>query len=369
MARERYVLLDGLRGLAACAIAVHHFTEDTGHGELFASASIAVDFFFCLSGFVIAYAYHERLLGGMKLREYALKRVSRLYPMYLTGLLIGTAAVILLKERGFTSLTYDLVAKAFLLNLFYVPFPNWEYLDIFQARLRGAIFPLNSPAWSLFFGMVANVLYAASLRVSQRAPLILATVAAVGLAIAAALYGEAPGWGARNFIGGFPRVLYAFFAGVVIYQFHDRTARLPQVPAWALAAVIVVVVAMPRFPLHREYWLIGCLLMAPLAVAIGSRCSVEPGTRAHRICQYSGRISYPIFCVHYPLLMLFSLLPHHTGKLTLLSLEFAYFVAMAVAFFFTTLVVAHVLMTRVEEPLRKWMESLRTRPASPGPAD
>jgi peptidoglycan/LPS O-acetylase OafA/YrhL len=44
------VVLDGLRGLAATAIVIHHFTADTGHGEVFASAGIAVDLFFCLSG-------------------------------------------------------------------------------------------------------------------------------------------------------------------------------------------------------------------------------------------------------------------------------------------------------------------------------
>ena len=58
--RQHFELLDGLRGIAALAIVLFHFMEIIfadptqnfiGHGFL------AVDFFFCLSGFVIPYAY------------------------------------------------------------------------------------------------------------------------------------------------------------------------------------------------------------------------------------------------------------------------------------------------------------------------
>lgn len=56
--KTHYHVLDGLRGVAALAVVVFHFMEwiypieqnFIGYGFL------AVDFFFCLSGFVIAYA-------------------------------------------------------------------------------------------------------------------------------------------------------------------------------------------------------------------------------------------------------------------------------------------------------------------------
>jgi peptidoglycan/LPS O-acetylase OafA/YrhL len=361
MENERYVVLDGLRGLAALAIAIHHFTQDAGHGEVFASASIAVDFFFCLSGFVIAHAYHNRLSAGMGLREYVFKRVTRLYPMYLVGLLLGLLSVLLLKEQKLTSLTGDLIAKAVILNLFYVPFPNWEYVQAFNERIRGAIFPLNNPAWSLFFGMVANIVYAASLRVSQRAPLILAAVSGISLVIAAITFGSAPGWGVRNFIGGFPRVFFAFFAGVVIFQYYPRTAGLPRVNGWLIAAVVAGLFLVPHFPLHRWYWLLAALFVMPLAVAIASRSTFERGSRSRRLATYAGQISYPVFCVHYPILILFSLLPRDNSKMTLLSLTFLDFLSIAVGFFFTTLVVSQFLLTRVEVPLRDSLGALLSR--------
>ena len=62
--KQHFVILDGLRGIAALAVVIFHFMEwiypDSsknfiGHGFL------AVDFFFCLSGFVIGYAYDDRM--------------------------------------------------------------------------------------------------------------------------------------------------------------------------------------------------------------------------------------------------------------------------------------------------------------------
>ena len=70
--KQHFVILDGLRGIAALAVVIFHFMEwvypDSsknfiGHGFL------AVDFFFCLSGFVIRYAYDDRI-GSMGVVEF-----------------------------------------------------------------------------------------------------------------------------------------------------------------------------------------------------------------------------------------------------------------------------------------------------------
>src|SRR6478735_706593 len=62
--KQHFEILDGLRGVAALAVVIFHFMEWVytdpsrnfiGHGFL------AVDFFFCLSGFVIGYAYDNRI--------------------------------------------------------------------------------------------------------------------------------------------------------------------------------------------------------------------------------------------------------------------------------------------------------------------
>jgi peptidoglycan/LPS O-acetylase OafA/YrhL len=342
---ERYVFLDGLRGLAALAIVVHHFTADSGSREVFASASIAVDFFFCLSGFVISHAYHLRLLGGMRTGEYATKRLARLYPMYFIGTLFGLLAIMMLKARGLTDFSWGGIGAAAFLNLSMLPFFNANYIDVFTYRLTGTIFPLNNPAWSLFFGFLANLIYASTIRFSRAMPFVLMVVSALGLCASTALWGEAPGWGTHNFIGGFPRVLFSFFAGVVIFQAHDRTQFLPRFKPAAIALLIVVLVAMPRFVGHKIYWLTIVLVLVPVLVAMGTRC-VIPGGFWEKACGYSGRMSYPMFCVHYPLLMLMS---------TVATPAYDNFFLLVV-FVIATIGLSHVALTYFEDPVRSWLK-------------
>ena len=62
--RHRFLVLDGLRGLAAIAVALYHAGLALGVPYLTTRAYLAVDFFFVLSGFVIAHAYEDQLTSG-----------------------------------------------------------------------------------------------------------------------------------------------------------------------------------------------------------------------------------------------------------------------------------------------------------------
>jgi len=85
--RQHYLTLDGLRGIAAFAVMIYHQQQTAvmGHGYL------AVDFFFILSGFVIAKAYESKLLSNMSFTDFALVRVSRLYPLLIAATLLSAA--------------------------------------------------------------------------------------------------------------------------------------------------------------------------------------------------------------------------------------------------------------------------------------
>src|ERR1700759_3427100 len=92
--KQHFEILDGLRGIAALAIVMFHFMEWVytdysrnfiGHGFL------AVDFFFCLSGFVIAYAYDDRITK-MGMVEFFKSRLIRLHPLVIFGSVLGLLA-------------------------------------------------------------------------------------------------------------------------------------------------------------------------------------------------------------------------------------------------------------------------------------
>ncbi len=54
----------------------------------FANISLWVDFFFVLSGFVIAHAYLDRLRTGLGLGTFMVRRFARLYPLHLFTLIL-----------------------------------------------------------------------------------------------------------------------------------------------------------------------------------------------------------------------------------------------------------------------------------------
>src|SRR5215469_7087309 len=92
-------VLDGLRGTAALSVVLFHFQElslGSNHPDGFwlRHAYLAVDFFFCLSGYVIGYAYDDRRdrMGG---REFIVARLIRLHPMVVFGIGLGLLSYIL----------------------------------------------------------------------------------------------------------------------------------------------------------------------------------------------------------------------------------------------------------------------------------
>src|SRR6476646_2510203 len=111
--------LDGLRGIAALIVVFLHGTLFIGSvGFMPHAACLAVDFFFLLSGFVIAHAYDERLKCGMTWRQFMTVRIIRLYPMLFAGTAMGALLLIgahFEKHTFSAAMTLLLAAGAFVL--------------------------------------------------------------------------------------------------------------------------------------------------------------------------------------------------------------------------------------------------------------
>jgi len=91
---QRYVAeLDGLRGIAILMVAISHYAEQTagkGYDEVFFRAAqsgwIGVDLFFCLSGYLITGILLDTRDSAHYLRNFFLKRVLRIFPLYYAAL-------------------------------------------------------------------------------------------------------------------------------------------------------------------------------------------------------------------------------------------------------------------------------------------
>ena len=286
--------LNGMRGVAALAVAMMHINWFLGdlHPII---VSVAVDFFFILSGFVIAYAYEADLRSGLRRRHFMLARVIRLYPMFLAGLALGAVSKYLYEFSADDPSLYwgNLAANAFML-----PWPL-AYPGDFDN-----LFPLNYPAWSLFFEMLAYALFALTVRHLSNTRL--AVMIAVGLALL--LYtGLTEGTLDRgtwrpSVVGASGRVIFCFFTGVALHRlWQARPTRISMHPAIMLALLVLPLLWRPdeQATFAWLYELAVITLWMPLMVWLGTG-SVAKGLW-RKACAALGAISYPLYIVHAPI--------------------------------------------------------------------
>lgn len=86
--RRHFLALDSWRGICACLVVLLHVNaySHAYFSPITRNAGLFVDFFFVLSGFVIASNYHARFQQGYSLGKFMFLRLGRLYPIHLVML-------------------------------------------------------------------------------------------------------------------------------------------------------------------------------------------------------------------------------------------------------------------------------------------
>lgn len=311
---NRYLVLDGLRGVAAISVMLYHFCMGTSV-PLFPNATVGVDLFFMLSGFVLALAYTTRFQQGYAYSAYLYRVLIRLYPMLLAGCALGTLALFLNKSAGFIAVSDKEIVMAFVSNALFLPY---LHLSKFTAYVQ-PIFPTNHPAWSLFFQLTANILLLPLLVLRTRKLAQVMVASLLGLMWLGYVYASSTnqpvwvnpslGWDSLNVIGGFPRVLFGFTLGILLQRFlHD-----PITKSWLVNNVfyqkacrvpfLVYALALGLFSLSPTYahgiFAVLSLLACPLVILLGAGSSHTSKVMTH-ISTFLSWISYPLYCVHMP---------------------------------------------------------------------
>lgn len=320
--KPHYPLLDGLRGTAALLVLVYHLFE----GYAFAGGEavinginhgyLAVDFFFMLSGFVLGYAYDDRFRdGSLTTRSFLRRRVVRLHPMVLMGAVIGVLFFLFqgsVRWDG-TPVGGELITVAFLMGILMIPCLPGMACDI---RGNGEMFPLNGPAWSLFFEYIGSIVYALVLRRFSNAALTMVT-AVSGLCLALFLLFDVSGYGMLgigwtldtvNFLGGFLRMIFPFTLGLLLCRrFKPLAVRGA---FWWCSLLLLLLFIVPYIPGSEPFCLnglyeIACLFLAFPLIVVLAASGKTTDRRSTQICNFFGDISYPVYIVHYPVYYLF----------------------------------------------------------------
>lgn len=289
----RYIYLDGLRGVAAILVVLLHVSEPLGV-SLVPHGGLAVDFFFALSGFVIAHAYGVRM-GAMSFKGFMLRRVIRLYPLILVGLIFGVLVTLLrIVAQHEYSQILDLVgvtaAGALLLP------------SNFMLGNNNAAWPLNPPSWSLLFEMLASAAFAVWLwRASRFAVMLVVAVTGFIAAVVYMQHGQV--YGGTNWPYGIVRVAYPFAAGVLVQRIHVNFS-LGNFAALMLALVVACALLMPVGADVRGLYETTCVLAVfPVLLLVSSRVDATGAIASASLIL--GELSYPLYAVHYPIMKLF----------------------------------------------------------------
>jgi len=227
--KSHYQILDGLRGVAALTVVIFHTFEAYANGDRFKQVLnhgyLAVDFFFLLSGFVVAYAYDDRW-GKMSQWDFYKRRLIRLQPMVIVGNIIGAALFYLQSCPMFSLVSVTPLWK--MLTVMLVGFTMLPLLPSMDIRGWKEMHPLDGPAWSLFFEYVANLLYALGIRKLSNKSLGVLVLLSAALLVHLAVMGPRGdvigGWTVdqEQLHIGFARLLYPFFAGMLLMRVGKR---------------------------------------------------------------------------------------------------------------------------------------------------
>lgn len=299
VSRQHFEILDGLRGVAALAVVIFHFMEiihPDPTKNFIAHAYLAVDFFFCLSGFVIAYSYDKRL-NKIGLWNFFKLRLIRLHVLVISGALLGLLTFILDPFSDLYKLYESKALWMFISSCLMIPYPIVEerYFNLFH---------LNPPTWSLFWEYFANLIYALFYHRMGRKLLVLFCIAGgVLLCFQAAGSGHlSVGWGGDNILGGGVRVLYSFTAGLLIYRFNWLLKSRLGITGLSLLLVAVFVSPfVAAFNSVVEPALV--IFILPVLVSLGAG-SVRNNCHS-KFCRLSGEISYPLYMLHYPFIWIY----------------------------------------------------------------
>jgi len=294
---DRFVALDSLRGVCACIVALLHL-RSTGiitnlafvqNGWLF------VDFFFVLSGFVIAAGYGDRLRTGFTIRRFMLLRLGRIYPLHVAVLIAFMALELAWSMFGSAQVS----ARQPFGEPRTIPelFMNLGLLQIFGIR---DFLTWNSPSWSISAEMWTYLLAAIAFRLAgSRLPWLLMAIIPASLFV---LWFTGDGALDRTYSMALARCIYGFGFGTFAWLIfkarrQDMTWQYSTATIIEIAIVCATVCLVTAVGISRWTFLAPPLFVVAVLVFATERGAVSKLLK-RRPFVLIGTLSYSIYMIH-----------------------------------------------------------------------
>jgi peptidoglycan/LPS O-acetylase OafA/YrhL len=295
---QRYEALDALRGLCAICVCLFHFKAMGPIASLpFVRGSwLFVDFFFVLSGFVIAANYRQKLTDKRFLGRFAILRFGRVWPLHMVMLLafIGFETLgqllspygVMQRQAFYGSTTVEAI------------FTNIAFLQAFGLH-NGLTW--NQPAWSVAVEFWTYLLFAALVAAAaartERWLLAIVPVAALTLLLVTSnAINVTHDWSLLRCILGFGTGVLAWH----VWERRSIQASRPQaVPAFlAEIAAFGLTVAFVVYASGAPFNLAAPLLFAAVIFVFAAEAGPVSGLLRRPLFLLLGRLSFSIYMVH-----------------------------------------------------------------------
>ena len=285
---HRFEALDSWRGICALMVALLHFEAFSHLKDLpfFNDAYLFVDFFFVLSGFVIAANYRTRLANGFGVGKFMLLRFGRLYPLYFVILLAFFMLELVQGSNAFAGPDRSVASL---------------FANIFLLQSFGSFHSLswNAPGWSIATEFWTCLLFAIA---CSFWPKKLMMIAFAGAALSLGLIAMLSKFGMNvTYDYGMPRCIAGFSIGVLTFAIWQRisTFQLDERMAFVLeVACILCVVLFVSIVKQDQVSIVAPLLFAIVVLVFAAERG--PISKLLRLPPFLflGALSYSIYIVH-----------------------------------------------------------------------
>lgn len=300
---HRFTEVDGLRGLAALMVAFLHFdvVYSLSENRFINSSWLFVDFFFVLSGFIIAANYSKRINDSFALFSFIALRVGRLWPLHVFILFL----YVLVEFFIFILLRYEVV------TLSYMPFQGARYAAgiIYEVLFLHALPFLpntswNSPSWSISVEFVTYIVFGVLILSLPRYRNWLCVIFIMGSSIVVSLSSE--GIESAHEVAIF-RCIYGFFVGVLLFSLYSSSGLKVSVSKLRnntiLFSVIEVLSVISVITFISYAHIHGVSILAPFLFALTTLPFLFGNGVLSRLLRTRlflslGNLSYSIYMVH-----------------------------------------------------------------------
>jgi len=284
--------LESLRGIAALTVALFHFRSSSNSvlisNPFVQNGWVMVDFFFVLSGFVIAYNYLEKIKTIKNLFNFQIRRFLRLYPLHLLTLLmmVGLECLQYIKEF----MLNDIGKEAAFTNNGLIAFTNNFFLThaFFEDKLT-----FNNPSWSISTEFFTYFLFGLLILIIKNIRLLLLISLIIILSSSYFIFEDL---NVTNKLSIF-RCVHSFFLGfLAFYIFNLKIVHINNLTVYFIFILTISAVCFLKL---IPSVLLPSIFFILITTLVCSKDNIIKKILNYKILIFLGKVSYGIYMIHY----------------------------------------------------------------------